>query len=70
MSFALKITEEDEPKEYVEELITTEHTTSRMWSKEQIAKEVAKLEIEIQTRQDRIIVLVAQVDKFTKEITK
>ena len=68
MSFTLKTTDE---KEYVEELITKEVLTRKLWTKEQIAKEVSKLEAEIQEKQDRIIVLTAQNDKFTiAEVTK
>ena len=65
MSFTLKTTEE--AKEYVEELITTEHTSIKKWTKEQIANEVANLQTEIEERQYRIIVLLAQSDKFTVE---
>lgn len=64
MSFELKTTDDGER---VEESITTEHTTVKIWTKEQITKEVAKLQAEIQEKQDRIIVLLAQNDKFTVE---
>ena len=56
--------------EVAEETITKTVTTKKFWSKQQLHDELGKLQAEITERQERVTVLVTQVDKFTKEITK
>ena len=68
MTFELKTNTEAE--EYIEESITTEHTTIKLWNPSQLESRIAEIDAEILTLQERKSLLQEQLPKFTKEISK
>lgn len=68
MSFELKTRIDEEEKEYeiIEESITTEHTTKKIWSKEQLQDEIITLTAQIEDIQERRTVLEEQLGRFKK----
>jgi hypothetical protein len=68
MSFEIKTRIDEDEKEYeiIEESITTENTTVKLWTKVQIELEIAILNGKIQEIEERQTILQEQLTKFKK----